>query len=269
MWGHRLQVPALVRAPAVSSRAPVWGASPGSHPIAGCRIGFKSCPRVGGISISPLRGKRLRSFKSCPRVGGIADSAAYYDRSIEVSSRAPVWGASLALRLPGCREAFQVVPPCGGHPEQSQSRNAGSGFKSCPRVGGITYELQKQKQELFQVVPPCGGHQLGWLRQDYHLCVSSRAPVWGASGGRCCFWPVCIVSSRAPVWGASPGTLAADAGATVSSRAPVWGASLPGFCCLWYPQVSSRAPVWGASSPVSRVTMGRLCFKSCPRVGGI
>ena len=203
-------------------------------------------------------------------MGGIADSAAYYDRSIEVSSRAPVWGASLALRLPGCREAFQVVPPCGGHPEQSQSRNAGSGFKSCPRVGGITYELQKQKQELFQVVPPCGGHQLGWLRQDYHLCVSRRAPVWGASGGRCCFWPVCIVSSRAPVWGASPGTLAADAGATVSSRAPVWGAS------YWIPavdeagnlfqvvppcgghharnallpvraSVSSRAPVWGAS----------------------
>ena len=57
---------------AVSSRAPVWGASAQSWWRGWCGCGFKSCPRVGGIlQIRPGAG-RGGSFKSCPRVGGIA-----------------------------------------------------------------------------------------------------------------------------------------------------------------------------------------------------
>ena len=164
-------------------------------------------------------------FKSCPRVGGIADSAAYYDRSIEVSSRAPVWGASLALRLPGCREAFQVVPPCGGHPEQSQSRNAGSGFKSCPRVGGITYELQKQKQELFQVVPPCGGHRAVGAVSGQSVLFQVVPPCGGHRRGHWRQMP----EQRFQV-------------------VPPCGGHHIGFLPWTRPEI---------------------CFKSCPRVGGI
>ena len=119
-------------------------------------------------------------------------------------------------------------------------------------------------------MPPCGGHPVPVLRIAELGCVSSRAPVWGASCPGAKSRDGCRVSSRAPVWGASstrapmgrsklmfqvvppcgghPGAAGIPwCGSDVSSRAPVWGASvLAGFFCLWV-LVSSRAPVWGAS----------------------
>ena len=57
----------------------------------------------------------------------------------DVSSRAPVWGASLFVCNHGWGSfLFQVVPPCGGH-----RMSVG-----CP-----------PDVRRFQVVPPCGGHQ--------------------------------------------------------------------------------------------------------------
>ena len=80
------------------------------------RRGFKSCPRVGGIGdpagfLDPFSG-----FKSCPRVGGIVFVKLGKPDNRIVSSRAPVWGASIGK---------------GGYTKCQKS------FKSCPRVGGI------------------------------------------------------------------------------------------------------------------------------------
>ena len=93
--GHPRRCRAQLWTQQVSSRAPVWGAS-GSNSLHDLlKNGFKSCPRVGGI----VRGSRrcqwpVAGFKSCPRVGGIVcHSGANAARS--VSSRAPVWGASI------------------------------------------------------------------------------------------------------------------------------------------------------------------------------
>ena len=82
-------------------------------------VGFKSCPRVGGILVAVDDVKVVHSFKSCPRVGGIQGKpvicmtmivssrapvwgASYFNRNYvaprTVSSRAPVWGASLPAR---------------------------------------------------------------------------------------------------------------------------------------------------------------------------
>ena len=59
----------------------------------------------------------------------------------KVSSRAPVWGASGIGSRNLARYKFQVVPPCGGHlggiPEVPPRLRL-PGFKSCPRVGGIS-----------------------------------------------------------------------------------------------------------------------------------
>ena len=99
----------------VSSRAPVWGASNSWMLWSSKSIGFKSCPRVGGIRgmitvspamamfqvVPPCGGHRVetgkgageRSFKSCPRVGGITS-----------------WYPFVFMIM-----RFQVVPPCGGH----------------------------------------------------------------------------------------------------------------------------------------------------------
>ena len=77
---------------AVSSRAPVWGAS---RPLSGKRPfrGFKSSPRVGSILIEDFSTILPKCFKSCPRVGASRTTIRLY-----------------------MREKFQVVPPCGGHP---------------------------------------------------------------------------------------------------------------------------------------------------------
>ena len=138
---------------------PPCGGHPAPVAIARSSICFKSCPRVGGISGLALRYLSARSFKSCPRVGGIrgmitvSPAMAMFQvvppcgghpselvvncGPFEVSSRAPVWGASgLPLGSTAMRE-FQVVPPCGGHPHWCSFP---------PNV------------PLFQVVPPCGGH---------------------------------------------------------------------------------------------------------------
>ena len=191
----------------------------------------------------------LYCFKSCPRVGGIAGDTGVRCRSNGFKSCPRVGGIILdSCRGRGRKSVSSRAPVWGASRPECIIASTCQCFKSCPRVGGI--------------------EGANWLGEIEH--VSSRAPVWGASL-RIIFFPVFAkkVSSRAPVWGASWPRQLQSPTAEVSSRAPGWGASLPGFCCLWYPQVSSRAPVWGASSPVSRVTMGRLCFKSCPRVGGI
>ena len=163
----------------VSSRAPVWGASPAFPPsplpvkfqvVPPCgghrRIrevppderSFKSCPRVGGIADFGHVRSHLRGFKSCPRVGGILPQPFFTSVMVK----------------------FQVVPPCGGHLPLSANFLDVGGFKSCPRVGGIrqgqdtmktadvssrapvwgasTNTSSGQSSSRFQVVPPCGGH---------------------------------------------------------------------------------------------------------------
>ena len=169
------------------------------------RTRFKSCPRVGGISVyrgpaghrqvssrAPvwgasrlLRSRRLstRSFKSCPRVGGISVYRGPAGHR-QVSSRAPVWGASdLHLHL------LILV----------------GSFKSCPRVGGILVAVDDVKVvHSFKSCPRVGG-----IQGKPVICMTM------------------IVSSRAPVWGASYFNRNYVAPRTVSSRAPVWGASLP------------------------------------------
>ena len=138
----------------------MWGASCCSFWLF-CPLdfGFKSCPRVGGIFSSLLFWLySIFCFKSCPRVGGIRTTLIVI-LVLSVSSRAPVWGASINLLWGTLPPWFQVVPPCGGHPLQLQGICRPLCFKSCPRVGGIG-AIEKIS----------GGEG-----------VSSRAPVWGAS----------------------------------------------------------------------------------------
>ena len=145
-------------------------------------VGFKSCPRVGGIGLEErglclrlvssrapvwgasqghrsLRGSRHR-FKSCPRVGGIYRVATGQTLHLDVSSRAPVWGASRRIID---NETSYVV--------SSRAPVWGASLHGTGTVDGTP--------------------------------VSSRAPVWGASDT--CFpgGVISVVSSRAPVWGAS------------------------------------------------------------------
>ena len=140
-------------------------------------------------------------------------------------------------------------------------------------------------------MPPCGGHP-GYKLDSYDvMCVSSRAPVWGASNSARYLLHDGVVSSRAPVWGASVDVSIGHVNKAmfqvvppcgghlkhpdrrnlgkVSSRAPVWGASQDFPHSFSDRIVSSRAPVWGASGALPFQDIENMSFKSCPRVGGI
>ena len=164
----------------VSSRAPVWGASAKSREGWFFIGGFKSCPRVGGIAACCL--------------GCLA---------APVSSRAPVWGASAKDYTYNGQQLFQVVPPCGGHRVSGWADSHDKSFKSCPRVGGIHLQGQGLRCGQFQVVPPCGGHPRLKQQAPVPPWFQVVPPCGGHLGGGNCFCGAAVVSSRAPVWGAS------------------------------------------------------------------
>ena len=98
---------------------------------------FKSCPRVGGILQVLGLGPCLMRFKSCPRVGGIPATTVTAGINL-VSSRAPVWGASdEAGSGGGPSKSFKSCPRVGGIQIQLLEPEILPSFKSCPRVGGI------------------------------------------------------------------------------------------------------------------------------------
>ena len=143
-------------------------------------------------------------FKSCPRVGGIMH-AGLFSAARGVSSRAPVWGASEIGNRKNGKLPFQVVPPCGGHrAESGRFPHFASCFKSCPRVGGINSLIFNFITSYsFKSCPRVGGIAPGGPVCGRWRTVSSRAPVWGASNFVSRIEAANEVSSRAPVWGAS------------------------------------------------------------------
>ena len=184
MWGASRHTRDFCLFGAVSSRAPVWGASDLHLHLLILVGSFKSCPRVGGILVAVDDVKVVHSFKSCPRVGGIQGKpvicmtmivssrapvwgASYFNRNYvaprTVSSRAPVWGASRRFLLPfAASQWFQVVPPCGGHPATTAAGRPSMWFQVVPPCGGHRRRmLSGRLHRMFQVVPPCGGHPGG------------------------------------------------------------------------------------------------------------
>ena len=168
----------------VSSRAPVWGAS-WADMVLFANYKFQVVPPCGGHRGGPGKKRRRRRFQVVPPCGGHQASEAKLCRSPCVSSRAPVWGASVAASPQGDVEMFQVVPPCGGHQAILVEKGKGGEFQVVPPCGGHPIILSLIRPGMmFQVVPPCGGHRPALAESFDFNAVSSRAPVWGASRSR-------------------------------------------------------------------------------------
>ena len=121
-------------------------------------------------------------FKSCPRVGGILECQCWRWRPTMFQVVPPCGGHLKKYTNGELVEMFQVVPPCGGHLQNSSTDPSDCSvssrapvwgassfpqivtvpmlsFKSCPRVGGILGSAPSPgPRHRFQVVPPCGGH---------------------------------------------------------------------------------------------------------------
>ncbi len=247
VWGASHRSSSVRRPTRVSSRAPVWGAST-KRQLNPLKIMFQVVPPCGGHQNGGLAMATVDLFQVVPPCGGHLVQCAVLVEA-QVSSRAPVWGASCSK--------LQGSPP-------------GRGFKSCPRVGGIApYIRWRVSPARFQVVPPCGGHPANSRMNVPSLTgVSSRAPVWGASIINVKMHIPKGVSSRAPVWGASSLAQRRRRGDPVSSRAPVWGASDAQADAAQSASVSSRAPVWGASPCTASCAPPALLFQVVPPCGG-
>ena len=267
--GHPGHITGLGLSSLVSSRAPVWGASAtgwtgngtqkfqvvppcGGHLFFVRRFAqhrmFQVVPPCGGHHPAAAPSLPGSGFKSCPRVGGIKAVKSQLAAVHLVSSRAPVWGASSPQLkcLPAYQ--FQVVPPCGGHHSPARPTDL---------------------RLRFQVVPPCGGHRGSGAVVRSCACFKSCPRVGGIRYYRDFYLLSGIVSSRAPVWGAS--------GRRMQKRLTVKGfKSCPRVGGIYMRDiaereaiVSSRAPVWGASGTEGHYRHPFRSFKSCPRVGGI
>ena len=230
---------------------------------------FKSCPRVGGITIYHTTSTSGDCFKSCPRVGGINTVLPSFT-AVRVSSRAPVWGASnckglifewrlVSSRAPVwgassgkstlmVRLAVSSRAPVWGasgkhrqHQRQGRVSSRAPVWGASPRATVINVETQ------FQVVPPCGGH------------LSNIFTTAGARGFKSCprvggiFFVLCITLLLAKF----------------QVVPPCGGHPCQGGPSRISNPVSSRAPVWGASQVLQFVVDHATRFKSCPRVGGI
>ena len=139
---------------------PPCGGHLGDEPGPGLVYLVSSRAPVWGASMASTGTPRPKKcFKSCPRVGGIGDPK--LDMLVD--------------------DEFQVVPPCGGHPITENGFAVLLSFKSCPRVGGIRFCQSGCRQvRCFKSCPRVGGISIRWeIRLS--MCVSSRAPVWGAS----------------------------------------------------------------------------------------
>ena len=256
---------------------------------------FQVVPPCGGHRRVVNEAVALPSFKSCPRVGGISlpSLARILNSLFQVVP--PCGGHLIPRSSKGWSFGFQVVPPCGGHPAGAGHRAgrravssrapvwgaSGSrsnafchspSFKSCPRVGGIRSTWTRTPTHsrfqvvppcgghpypaitgtaavTFQVVPPCGGHQGNTHPKARALGVSSRAPVWGASREEDDFDEV-EEFQVVPPCGGHPRRGVPPGGRHGFQVVPPCGGhrnrpSVPPSS----QRVSSRAPVWGASLP--------------------
>ena len=142
----------------VSIRAPAWGATstPGESGAQGDgfnprpRVGgdrhegfwlpvqacFNPRPRVGGDGSTVTGSGSGTGFNPRPRVGGDAGRSVSSGQ-VNVSIRAPAWGATA---LSGCLSKvveFQSAPPRGGRRDRRHHRpRPGPCFNPRPRVGG-------------------------------------------------------------------------------------------------------------------------------------
>ena len=154
--------------------------------------------------MSKTRTDIKKLFQVVPPCGGHPISELKPDEEPEVSSRAPVWGASPPYCSGGTTARVSSRAPVWG---ASGPSSAWPGiricFKSCPRVGGIfALRCPGWRFVRFKSCPRVGGIEPGGVF-GRRYSVSSRAPVWGASFPLILSRVVLSVSSRAPVWGAS------------------------------------------------------------------
>ena len=253
---------------AVSSRAPVWGASCWKRCWKSSAPRFQVVPPCGGHRLCTGSRRRRGRFQVVPPCGGHLEQADDRGQQGLVSSRAPVWGASSCRPRDTCHNCFKSCPRVGGIRLILRPASPYTSFKSCPRVGGIRRSCRSSLETArFKSCPRVGGirqdRQLRRRRDRFKSCprVGGILPRDGS------MLPARLFQVVPPCGGHPELSTAGIIFMEVSSRAPVWGASAQPPRNSQRPRVSSRAPVWGASWRCHARAAARR-FQVVPPCGG-
>ena len=143
---------------------------------------------------------------------------------------------------------FQVVPPCGGHPNCWSSITRARCFKSCPRVGGISARHGNGRWHAwFKSCPRVGGIRYLFSRRRYLRSFKSCPRVGGILLG------MHQLNLRMLGFKSCPRVGGIAFGCHTNTHCP---------CFKSCPRVG------GICNCVRQYSF-LVCFKSCPRVGGI
>ena len=232
---------------------------------------FNPRPRAGGDP-SALPGTRSTSrwFQSAPPCGGRQFDPYPRSRSVAVSIRAPVRGATQAAQSTASNYSFNPRPRAGGDLASGLTGvQTSNEFQSAPPCGGRLSEVSPLTRCPFQSAPPCGG-RLAALGdevkepkefQSAPPCGGRRPPRQpGRTDGR--FNP-------RPRAGGDPTRLTLSSRSKCFNPRPRAGGDLTPASGPHASTVSIRAPVRGATSRTDlSASVAFLLFQSAPPCGG-
>ena len=267
----------LRQAARVSIRAPVRGATGVDWWRFPWRTVFQSAPPCGGRQARHCSAHELRHrFNPRPRAGGDLLSTEQSCRSLVVSIRAPVRGATGAVFVGfHVGDPFQSAPPCGGRlPQSASSSQAAALFQSAPPCGGrlATGNVPTFRVTRFNPRPRAGGDTTNRTTTPTSCwCFNPRPRAGGDPPPLRARRVLVAVSIRAPVRGAT----CSDGGppprneTSFNPRPRAGGDRRTADC----PSMRSRSfnprPRAGGDHRCSLPHQtGRRCFNPRPRAGG-
>ena len=192
-----------------------------------------------------------KSFNSRSRVGSDADAVNLLF-VLQVSIRAPAWGATPPCRCPAPKSSVSIRAPAWGATRFAEFYTSPGEFQfALPRGERLVAHFEPPVALWFQFALPRGERQV-YVESREDIVKFQFALPRGERPYRCCSIGPFTWFQFALPRGERPGYAVKTQRLTlVSIRAPAWGATFKGleFICN-YP-VSIRAPAWGATFTTS------------------